>query len=173
LDVGWGDRKNCSCDVCKYGKWRIGKAYLAYSSKPLGMKSILLVAVLVISYAAVAQNDPYKKYLEKRKKPLVIPMHRNNDSLVKKLSIVNDGPAAFPEAKQLMVLSNGSKVYALPQDNMPCVVPDMKQFSIPNSGSNKVRVYTYNGPGAIPNAAQTQAGNRKSVNLQSRKLQPR
>lgn len=115
------------------------------------MKSLLLAAAIFSTCVVAAQNDLYKDYLEKHKKPLVIPMTRNSDSLLMKVGTVNDGPAAFPDARLEAVLSNGSKVYALPQDNMPCVVPDMKQFSVPNSATNKARVYNYNGPGAIPN----------------------
>ena len=118
------------------------------------MKSFLLIAALMSVCATFAQNDPYKEYLQKHKNSFVIPMTRNNDTLFNKLNMVRDAPAAFPDAKLELTLSNGSKVFALPQDNMPCVVPDMKQFSIPNSASNKVRVYSYNGPGAIPNPAQ-------------------
>jgi len=29
---------------------------------------------------------------------------------------------------------NGTRVYALPQDNMPCLVPDMSQFNMPIMG---------------------------------------
>jgi hypothetical protein len=32
-------------------------------------------------------------------------------------------------AKLLHALANGDKVYALPQDNMPCIVPDMSQYN--------------------------------------------
>jgi hypothetical protein len=34
-------------------------------------------------------------------------------------------------AKLLYTLTNGGKVYALPQDNMPCLVPDLSQYNMP------------------------------------------
>ena len=37
-------------------------------------------------------------------------------------------------AKLLFTQPNGTRVYALPQDNMPCLVPDMSQFNTPVSG---------------------------------------
>ena len=41
----------------------------------------------------------------------------------------NWSPQLIPQAKLLYTLSNGNKVYSLPQDNMPCVVPDMSQYN--------------------------------------------
>lgn len=38
------------------------------------------------------------------------------------------------QAKYLFSLANGTKVYALPIDNMPCIVPDIHQFNMPNAG---------------------------------------
>lgn len=37
-------------------------------------------------------------------------------------------------AKLPFTQPNGTRVYALPQDNMPCLVPDMSQFKMPVMG---------------------------------------
>ena len=36
----------------------------------------------------------------------------------------NMGPLVFTKP-------NGTRIYALPQDHMPCLVPDMSQFNMP------------------------------------------
>lgn len=53
------------------------------------------------------------------------------------------------------VLPNGNKVYALPQDHMPCVVPDMSQFNMPNTPRLNKYFPFDNGKegGKIPNPA--------------------
>jgi hypothetical protein len=43
---------------------------------------------------------------------------------------------------------NGTRVYALPQDNMPCLVPDMSQFNMPVMGK-EIRI-TGMPPGSVP-----------------------
>ena len=48
----------------------------------------------------------------------------------------------IPHARLIQTLSNGNKVYALPNSNMPCVVPDLSQ-------------YNYNMPVVKPHIAHT------------------
>jgi hypothetical protein len=43
---------------------------------------------------------------------------------------------------------NGTRVYALPQDNMSCLVPDMSQFNMPVMGK-EIRI-TGMPPGSVP-----------------------
>ena len=43
---------------------------------------------------------------------------------------------------------NGTRVYALPQDNMPCLVPDMSQFNMPVL-SKGIKI-TGMPPGSVP-----------------------
>ena len=40
----------------------------------------------------------------------------------------------MPTAKYLFTQPNGTRVYSLPQDKMPCVVPDLSQFNMPIVG---------------------------------------
>ena len=37
-------------------------------------------------------------------------------------------------AKLLFTQPNGTRVYILPQDNMPCLLPDISQFNMPVMG---------------------------------------
>lgn len=44
---------------------------------------------------------------------------------------------SLPQAKLSHTLPNGSKVYLLPQDNMPCLVPNMDHYGMPNVSIQK------------------------------------
>ena len=61
-----------------------------------------------------------------------------------------------PRAKLSYTLHNGSKVYLLPQDNMPCIVPDMNQRNMPNISNPdeyfRSLALENQVPGKIPNA---------------------
>lgn len=53
---------------------------------------------------------------------------QNNTRLLTKLDSLYVPPATLaepeePQARLVNTLPNGNKVYALPQDNMPCIVP--------------------------------------------------
>jgi len=48
----------------------------------------------------------------------------------------------------LVYTNNGTRVYSLPQDNMPCLVPDMSQFNMPVLG--KGTKITGMPPGSLP-----------------------
>jgi|GEM_PF-5578346 len=53
----------------------------------------------------------------------------------------------FTKKEVISFLPNGSTVYSLPLDNMPCLVPDMRQFNMPNAAGR----IDYN---PIPNAGK-------------------
>ncbi|MES1226970.1 MAG: hypothetical protein ABUT20_66470, partial [Bacteroidota bacterium] len=55
-------------------------------------------------------------------------------------------PAKDEQAKLLNDLPNGNKVYALPEDNMPCIVPDLAQFNMP--------IFKPKADGIIPNGSR-------------------
>jgi hypothetical protein len=85
-------------------------------------KIFFIVAIAAFSFAS-AQND---------NKTIVSPKPGVNSSDIPNRFFIN------PPKPQLMVngqivntLPNGNKVYALPQDHMPCVVPDMTQYNMP------------------------------------------
>lgn len=50
-----------------------------------------------------------------------------------------------PQAQLMHSLPNGNKVYALPQDNMPCVVPQVLP-SMPVARQNSPGLFNYNMP---------------------------
>jgi hypothetical protein len=102
------------------------------------MKKIIISTIFICSVifinAQLKNNPTFNEYLQKKgifspgspklpSKPriLVTPGIERNLSTTSPLQ----------EAKPSYTLENGSKVYLLPQDNMPCVVPDMSQFNMP------------------------------------------
>jgi hypothetical protein len=115
------------------------------------MKSILTAAVLLIAYTAFAQQpqvpqpfkykSPYLRKLPPRGNDQYFDMRRGNAPLVLQTP-------APPAGKLLTTLPNGNKVYALPQDNMPCIVPNI-QYTMPNGSGNQM--LNQSQPGAIPN----------------------
>ena len=46
----------------------------------------------------------------------------------------------FPNANLQSTLTNGTKIYSLPGDNMICLVPDLTQFYMPNV-ARKVKIF--------------------------------
>ena len=89
------------------------------------MKKILLVAGIASFSVAAAQNDRFPKV------QVIPPKPKNNISSLPKFYSVTPKASLIDNAKLLNTLPNGNKVYALPQDNMPCVVPDVSQFNMP------------------------------------------
>ena len=121
--------------------------------KPSLMKKIFLLAsILAFSFASAQQNEFFniekymqKKQIELKKSQIKIPR------FPEKATITYFEPSSQPQL--IAELPNGNKVYALPQDHMPCIKPDMNQFNMPN-------VYVANKPysslfkkeaGKIPN----------------------
>ena len=98
------------------------------------MKKIFLVTGIAAFSFASAQNTTDTFWV----KPLM-PIPRINSFQLPKTHPFNYTPRlyhlsplhpqALDRAKLLYTLTNGDKVYALPQDNMPCIVPDMSQYN--------------------------------------------
>lgn len=51
-----------------------------------------------------------------------------------------------PQAQLMHTLPNGNKVYALPQDNMPCVVPNVPPTMPVTGGQRTSGLFNYNMP---------------------------
>lgn len=105
----------------------------------------LLVFCTAISYAQIPETYPgSKKLIEKNNWRYDLNIQNKKDSVIKHLLKKRNGQSnanlsyTFPNptAKLSHTLSNGNKVYLLPQDNMPCIVPNMSQFNMPNAGRN-------------------------------------
>ncbi|HET6995128.1 MAG TPA: hypothetical protein VFI06_09115 [Chitinophagaceae bacterium] len=84
------------------------------------MKVIFLsVAVAAFSFASAQDNQQS-------------PKSKFNLEQAPRFYLVNPPqPQIVPNARLLNTLPNGNKVYALPQDKMPCVVPDITNYNMP------------------------------------------
>ena len=62
----------------------------------------------------------------------ILPLDKNMsiDSLQKTMELIQK-VRKRQHMGTLVYTNNGTRVYALPQDNMPCLVPDMSQFNMP------------------------------------------
>ena len=113
------------------------------------MKRFLLLTGLFAGCAVSAQqNDSLdiEKHLERKSK------ERSILQLQKTFPFQRESkkpPVLFPEIRDTAflshVLANGTRVYLLPNDNMPCLAPNMNQFNMP---VKSVAPFT----GTIPNA---------------------
>jgi len=101
------------------------------------MKSLLFV-LLVVCFINLPAQQPYydfKKYLEKKKQPLIVDKNVSKlNPFVFNQSLINLKNVIQPQGKLSQTLSNGNKVYILPNDNMICIVPNMQEFNMPNPG---------------------------------------
>jgi hypothetical protein len=87
------------------------------------MKLIFLsVAVTAFSFAS-AQNN--------QQAPVTPKTDLNPDQAPSYFVIDPARPQMVPNARLLNTLPNGNKVYALQQDNMPCIVPGITNYSMP------------------------------------------
>jgi|GEM_PF-1883603 len=77
-----------------------------------------------------------------RQENIVTPLLKA-DTLSRPLATMID--ISEPQARLLHTLPNGNKVYALPQDNMPCVVPEVKS-TMPVAGRSSAGLFNYNMP---------------------------
>jgi hypothetical protein len=114
-------------------------------------KILLLISIATFSFASAQDNgNPYLKLIppKSKKAPFLIPNGTDTDTFFFRNSdILSQSSQFMPQAKLLYTLSNGNKVYALPQDHMPCVVPDMSQYN--SMALVKPDIQQYN----IPNPA--------------------
>jgi hypothetical protein len=63
----------------------------------------------------------------------VVPLNKISvDSLQKLIAAFISRP--YPQARLLSAFPAGAKLYALPQDNMPCLLPDRSQYNMPIVG---------------------------------------
>ena len=122
------------------------------------MKKITLIVGLLGCYAASAQesdffNDQLKLRRQKEKQPhgYQLPAPQDQPAIAPP-ALFQPGPGITAPGRFLRQLPNGNKVYALSQDNMPCIVPEMNRQVMPNRAGNGLR-YRRPEAGAIPNPA--------------------
>ena len=98
----------------------------------------LIVFLMSVSFVTVSAQQPkydFKKYLENNKPSVFQKKDPNSQKPYKSfIEQLNSRIAIVAQGKYLHSLSNGNKIYALPQDNMLCIVPDMRHFNMPNAG---------------------------------------
>ena len=107
------------------------------------MKKILLIAAIASFSVAAAQDDRSPRI------QVIPPKPKNNISSTPKFYVVPPKSSLIDDARLLNTLPNGNKVYALPQDNMPCVVPDVSQYNMPVVTPEK-EAYTIPNPAYPP-----------------------
>lgn len=98
------------------------------------MKKIFFIISLgSFFFASAQQNDFFdiqkhllKKQKEERLQKLIERFIPNNPKTAIPFFNLPQNP---PQAKLIMQLPNGNKVYSLPGDNMPCIVPDMDLYA--------------------------------------------
>jgi len=80
----------------------------------------------------------------------ILPLDKNisKDSLQKIMEIMQKLRGNQHMGTLVYTKPNGTRVYALRQDNMPCLVPDMSQFNMPVMGKG-IKI-TGMPPGSLP-----------------------
>lgn len=105
------------------------------------MKKILFFAgIVAFSFVSAQKNDSLdiQKLLQNRWKQEQQNKLREQNPLLKKVEIKTFSLPVSPQARLSHKLSDGSNVYLLPQDNMPCLEPDMNKYNnMPNLASQK------------------------------------
>jgi len=119
------------------------------------MKKIsLIIFILTFSFASAQQNEFFdiQKHLEKKQKEA-----KKSQFRIKPFSekLMASYTASSLQPRLIDELPNGNKVYALPQDHMPCIKPDMNQFNMLNAfkENNQFPLVYKNRAGKIPNPA--------------------
>jgi hypothetical protein len=101
------------------------------------MKRIVFI-LPIFFYLNSSAQDPYSDYkrfhdmlkADSSKNWKGFDMRIDTSQLQKRISDIII--PSQPTAKLIFVQSNGTKVYALPQDNMICLVPNIKSYEMPN-----------------------------------------
>jgi hypothetical protein len=123
------------------------------------MKYIFILAAFGIVTTAAAQDHSYKDLMKKLKQPsseLQLRKLPRFDAMKRPFNSFTFQSMNLNSTLLLSNPANGTKVYALPMDRMPCLVPDMNQFNMPNVGQHTM-ILKFPEPGYIPNPA-TQKG---------------
>jgi len=116
----------------------------------------LLFGVCVAGSAAAQQKDLFdaEKHLQKKKMPCreiqMRPLWTTPE--LKQNRLVG---LSLPKMNLSHLLADGSRVFILPVDNMPCVSPDMNSFhTMPNADKNTRQfIFRQRSNGQMPNPA--------------------
>jgi len=100
------------------------------------MKKIILLPAIFFTLQAFAQEPYYdfKKFKGNMSGGMLLPLDKNkhgeiisNDSLQKLIENFQNKQYSPNIGELLMTQPNGTKIYALQGDNMPCLVPDLSR----------------------------------------------
>lgn len=90
----------------------------------------------------IAWSDPKGTYILPLDKSISI------DSLRKIMEVMQKIRESQKMGTLVLTKPNGTRIYSLPQDQMPCLVPDMSQFNMPVV--DKGKKITGMPPGSLP-----------------------
>lgn len=100
------------------------------------MKKIFLLAVIFFTLQAFAQEPYYdfKKFKDNMNEGVLAPLNKSKqiaisskDSVQKLLKSLQQKQYSPNIGGLVIAQPNGTKVYALSADNMPCLVPDLSR----------------------------------------------
>lgn len=123
------------------------------------MKKIFLLWVIFLALQAFGQEPYYdfKKFKDNMNEGILVPLDKNKqtetfpkDSLQKLLKSLEQKQYPSNIGELVMTQANGTKVYALRADNMPCLVPDLSRYNynMPVAGTG-IKI-TGMPPGSVP-----------------------
>ena len=136
------------------------------------MKKLFLSLVIFFTLQTFAQEPYYdfKKFKDNMNDGILVPFDKkkqteifSKDSLQKLLKSLEQKQYS-PDIGELVITQpGGTKVYALPADNMPCLVPDLSRYNynMPVAGIG-IKI-TGMPPGSIPNTIIPRNNNKKPL----------
>jgi len=101
-------------------------------------KIFLFLGIFSFLFASSQKNDLFdiEKHLQKKSEEDQKEKQKE-ELLAYHWPYIQQRVQKHPEATLSHVLPNGSKVYLLPQDNMPCIVPESGRQVMPNIAIQK------------------------------------
>lgn len=136
------------------------------------MKKIFLISAIFFTFQAVAQEPYYdfKKFKENMNGGMLLPSDKkkqseiiSKDSLQKLIGSFEKKQYSPNMGEFMLTQPNGTKVYALPGDNMPCLVPDPSRYNynMPVAGTG-IKI-TGMPPGSAPKTIIPRNNNKKPL----------
>jgi len=123
------------------------------------VKKLFVLPAIFLSLQAFAQEPYYdfKKFKENKNGGMLLPLDKNKqseiipkDSLQKLIESFEKRQYSPNIGELILTQPNGTKVYALAGDNMPCLVPDPSRYNynMPVAGTG-IKI-TGMPPGSVP-----------------------
>ena len=107
------------------------------------MKKLFVLPLIFLALQSFTQEPYYdfKKFKKNMDSGILLPMDLgkqnqiiSKDSLERLFKSFGQMQYSPNFGDLALTLPNKSKIYFLPQDNMPCIVPDLSKFNMPNAG---------------------------------------